>query len=423
MPLPTNPGDDFALAGDVATPVDQMPKRWPRPIELTADVREMAKALGIDPPQPSDPIFTQLAGAMLQDDIVAGDLVAWMAETKNGRALFDHVLEHGLANADAPPAALARFFAAVERRPSWADPSHLRLGCEAHLRLGEAGRLASAIFGLLAGYRNAATAAVLVKTSSLTEATGRRLAETTKFVVDAIDSEGMPRFSNGYKSTVRVRLVHAFVRRGLAKSAEWRSDLWGPPITLSDTLGTALQFWVPIVLAMPKFGYSLSTAELDSMRALWNYVALLQGVPESLLPKTLEQAYRLNCAFLTILPPPGEDSKRLGMSFMATVRKGDDRHNRSWLRGKMVQGAAALLLPKSYLAELGVEDTVFKIWPALFRPLVRRQERQRLRDPALHTRLVSEGQRLAHAAILPSVRAHAKFDPKVVIHDQSGLSV
>jgi hypothetical protein len=356
---------------------------------------------------------------MMQDD-VADDLVVWMAATKDGRQQFDTVLENGVPEGVTLPGPLARFFAAVERRPDWADPAVLTKGGEAHLRLFSYGGVASGALGLVAGYRNGAAIKPLVTTGSLTEATGKRLSETVKFSVDVIDSNGMGRFSDGFKSAVRVRLVHGFVRRGLTRSPKWRADLWGPPIPMVDSLGTAFQFWVPLILALPKFGYDISREEREGMMMLWNYVGYIQGVPDELLPRTLEETYHLNCAIMMVIGQPDEDTKALSRAFLdAAEGSGDDR---SWLRRKMIQGAIALLLPEGHLAEVGIEDTPFKVWPLLFRPLVRRQEKKRLRNPALHAQLIAKGREAAYASLPESIRHKAHFDPSTIIHDQSGLA-
>jgi hypothetical protein len=370
-------------------------------------------------PRPGDPIFPDLAELLQTADPAAESLIAWVSDTIHGRAQFDAALDYGIESLTHPPRPLVDFFAAIERRPAWAAPAHLAPGCEAHLRLGRLGQMAVAALGLVAGYRNSAVAKSLITTGSLTDATKRRIDETTKFMLHVYDSGGMTRSSDGFKSAARVRIVHAYVRRGLARSPEWRPEVWGPPISMLDTLGTALQFWVPTVLAAPTFGYHLTVAECNSQRLLWNYVALIQGVPERALPQSLEEAYRLYCAMWMLAGQPDDDSKRLGRAFITALSEGD---RPSQIRGKAFHGAIALLVPKAHRAELGIDDTVFKLWPLLLRPFVRSMEGKRLRDPARHARAVDAGRQILYDDLEANARIKTIFDPHIVVHNLQALA-
>lgn len=395
----------------------EMPARWPDRIPCPPDIHTfLAKRLGVQPPSTDDPVFDMLRQAVVDDDQLAGDLTDWMKQGKEHRALFDQALENGLADVSDPPAPLRAFFERMEHRPAWADTELMKHGGEVHFRLGNIGRLAVATLGLMAGYRNSAVAKTLVSTGSLTDATARRMEETAKFVFDVCDSRGMQRFSDGFKSAIRVRRVHAFVRRGLARSPKWRAELWGPPISVMDSLGTSMAFWVPVVLAEQDLGYQLSDHDKRAMMTLWNYVGYLQGVPEELLPTSLEQSYRIYCALRMVSPPADQDSRDLAASLLASVRQ--RRGKRPWLRSRMFHGGVVHMLPDDYRRELAIDNTAFRIWPRLTRRKVARREATCRQDPAFLKQTIAR-HRAAMMGEFTEDQGH--FDPNRVIHNQNAL--
>jgi ER-bound oxygenase mpaB/B'/Rubber oxygenase, catalytic domain len=392
-----------------------LPARWPSTLRADAWVRGTAKKLRVRVPRFDDRLFASLAQLLVAEDDVTANLIDWLAEEKNGRAQFDAALDYGVETWATPPQPLATFFSAVERRPHWAAPETLARACAVHQRLGLTGAMITGALGLLDGYRNGAVAKTLVMTGSLAEAAKRRIDETSQFLADVYDSQGMIRSSAGFKSTVRVRLVHGYVRRAMRRSPGWREDVFGSPISISDTLATAMQFWVPLVLAAPVFGYRVSTEECEALMTLWNYVAFLQGVPEEALPQSLEGAYRVYCAIWMLGPPANEDSRTLGRAFFAALSERRDLSSRA--RAKLFHGVAALLIPKQHRAEVGIEDTIVKVWPILLRPIARRRERRRSRDAQFEKTLIARGRAALADDLRSSQRLVTSFHPAEVVHN------
>jgi hypothetical protein len=400
---------------------EAVPSRWLHEPRADAWVIEMARRLDVPIPARDDPIFARLRHALVMPDDFADELASWVKQDRANRGRFDHLLDHPDEPEAERPAILQRLKDdLIDARPAWADPEKMRIGAEAHFRLGLLGRLANGTLGLLDGYRNAAVAKSLVATGSLATATKRRLAETTKFANDILSSDGMQRGSPGFNAAIRVRLVHSFVRHGLARNPQWRHDAWGMPITIMDSLGTALSFWVPAVLAAPVFGYTLSTREAEGMMTLWNYVGWLQGVPDELLPTTLHETYRIYLAVMMQMGDADADSYKLAQSFLAVAAGHGDET--SWLQEKMVLGAAARLIPAAHRKELGIPNTMFRFWPDLMRRQVRRKDARCHRDPAAYAAAVKAGREETLAALPQDLRQSSSYDPSEVIRDHSALA-
>lgn len=390
---------------------ENLPGRWPKTITAGPDVEIFSKIFEVDIPADNDPVFAALARALVDDDEVANDLIDWMGADKSNAGIFKQASDDGLDSISAPAAELERFFDRFESRPVWADPEIMMIGANAHFRLGPIGRLPMATLGLLSGYRNSAVAKTLVATGSLTDATARRMKETSKYVFDVCNSNGMGRFSNGVKSSIQVRRVHAFVRRSISAMPTWQHDSWGHPVAVMDSLVTSLNFWIPLILAEKDLGYSLSSDEKRGLMTLWNYAGYLQGIPEELLPDSLEQSYKIYLGAKMVTPVADKDSLLLANSLMAVI--GELSNNRRWLRRAMFHGAAVRLLPACYLNDLQISNTVFEHWLSAIRPIVKRKEKRAMADPLYLQRRIEEGK----ISMARSAGTTATFEPETVIHN------
>lgn len=395
------------------------PARWIEHPQVDPWIHQAGARLGVEPPLPTDPVFASLKEALIRRDELADELAAWFKQNKDNTQIFDAFVAGGLAGLDTIPPVLARLERELlSQRPAWADRDRMIVGSNAHFRLGQLGRLASGTLGLLDGYRCAPVAKVLTMTGSLDSATAKRLDETSRFFSEVVLSEGMPRDSDGFRAAIKVRLVHSFVRHGLARSESWNAEEFGHPITIMDSLGTSMSFWVPVILAAPAFGYTVTRAEAEGMMTLWNYVGYLQGVPEALLPETLEETYRIYLGILMQIGEPNADSIKLARAYIGAAANRGGKS--SWLNEKMVTGTAARLLPTDHRRELHVPNTLFRFWPDLLRPTIRRRDHECHEDPDAYAAAVGRGREI-FARDLGSHDNAPTYDPASVVHDQTHL--
>jgi len=395
-----------------------IPARWPDKVAAGPDITDfMAPTFGIEVPKSDDPIFATLLEALMAEDTLAVNLARSEQEDKSRKADFQLALEQGIEAVSSPHEALTKFFDFAETRPTWADEAVMAEAGKIHFRLGKVGRLSSGTLGLMAGYQNSAVAKTLCATGSLATATPRRIAETAKFIFDVCDSNGMGRFSQGFKSSVMVRKVHAYVRSGLSRSPNWHTDLWGPPVSIMDSLSTAMAFWIPSVLSQEKLGHSLTRDEQYAMMTLWNYVAYLQGVPDELLPKTVEQAYKLYCCLRMTWPAADEDSLELANCLFAVSGYKDGKY--ASMQSRLYHGTVAGLFPQEYMDALHIPQTFYRHWLKVLKPTVARREARCRRDPAFLAKTQREGRESMKSAYNSIV---ATFDPDKVIANQDAIS-
>jgi len=277
---------------------------------------------------PDDRRVALLQEATLEADPLADAYVEFMHEVGmgQGRALLERALEHGVdALPDAPPELVA-LFAQLEKEPAWLDRERVALGTRTVLRHGPDAMCAlSAV--LMSGYLTMHATKPLVMTSALTEMAGKRLDATARFTMDVYTSGDVRRSSAGFKTTVRVRIMHALVRASLLRSPRWRIDPWGIPINQRDMVATHLQFSMSYLWAVHALGRIDTREEQEAVLHLWRYVSYLLGVRDDLVPKTRREGLELAAIFNATEDGPDADGVALARAL-----------TRNWLEGPVAQG-------------------------------------------------------------------------------------
>lgn len=256
------------------------------------------------------------AGFLLRSDVLADAVVAAFDALPAGRgqALLDRALDEGIVAVPEAPEALRALFAQLDEVPDWVDWDVLRLGARTYQRTGFAGGLILSAFSLMNGYHSHAATKPLLFTGRLDRMARRRLAETGRFVAATCQVDGLRRFAAGFKTTVRVRLVHAWVRRYLLESGRWRTELWGLPINQADMAATNIAFSVAVLHGTRQLGLRFTAEEADSVIQLWRYSGFLSGIDPGLLCSSEAEAMVWADLVTTLQPGPDEGSRRLAQA-------------------------------------------------------------------------------------------------------------
>jgi hypothetical protein len=228
-----------------------------------------------------------------------------------GWALLDDALA-GDGVAGACPA-LDALLEPLRAPPAWVDVSLARAGAVAFWRVGAPTLFLTLTYGALAsGYQSAALVRPLAATGRLERMAARRLSETTRWALCVTAPGGMGVGAEGWEACVRVRLVHALVRRHLNASGEWDREAWGEPISGADGFATAIGGFLVVPLrCMRDLGVRFSPAEEEAVTHLWRWVAYVMGVPEHLLPVSASDARERVELALATDSGPNADSPRL----------------------------------------------------------------------------------------------------------------
>ncbi|HKY91059.1 MAG TPA: oxygenase MpaB family protein [Nevskiaceae bacterium] len=277
-------------------------------------------------PTPSPERWQAIGEAILRGDPPMDRLVDWMFATGMGRTrpLFEQALERGIGTIPDAPAPLREFFALVDTRPSWVDDRLVRAGARVAQRGGRVYWDVARDLSLMGGYQASAFNRTLLLTGALQKGATRRIAETASWWLDCTADGGMERFGAGFKSTLRVRLIHALVRRHVAKLPTWRTDEWGLPVNQTDMAATLYGFPVVILFGGRLMGVPVSRRDSEAAMHHGCYAGWLMGVEEQWLPWDENTGRTLLYQITLSIARPDETSVQLGRALM------DEPHTRPW---------------------------------------------------------------------------------------------
>ncbi len=105
---------------------------------------------------------------------------------------------------------------------------------------------------------------------------------------------GLYRHGDGWKLSVRIRIVHARIRHLLNNSEEWDNEAWGAPISAAHLGYVISAFSARLLKHMKTLGADYNHEEYASFMAVWRYTGLLMGIPEIILFRDADEALKLH---------------------------------------------------------------------------------------------------------------------------------
>ena len=204
------------------------------------------------------------------------------------RRLIEEAMNNGSGDAlrDAP-ASLREFFGEVEALPEWLDYSAFAPGVRMLHRNSQV-ILAAFVAGVLIEGFTTNIAKSFFITGRVRDQGVRRLGQNNRHMMEIFLPGGLYRDGDGWKLSLRIRLVHPQLRRRLHNSEDW-----GEPISAAH-LGFAISaFSARLLKHMKTLGASYSDEEYASFMAVWRYAGYLMGIPESILFRDADEALKL----------------------------------------------------------------------------------------------------------------------------------
>lgn len=288
------------------------PTRHPqRPLAVPVAVRTFALMLGIPAPDPEQ--WRRLGEQLTVGDEPMDRLVEWMAQSGGSKALFERALAEGVANVPDAPEPLREFLIGVETVPDWVDPDIIRRGQRTLRRGGADGMYIARDVALLGGYQFAGFNKTLLRTGALEKGSNQRFAETLQWALDILADDGLDVTGIGYRSTLRVRLIHAFVRRHVSAMNDWQPEDWGVPVNQTDMAATLVGALIAPVVGALGMGVVPTPRDLDAVAHLTRYVGWLLGVDDEWLPRSFRDGVRILFHTSTALANPDETTRQLSI--------------------------------------------------------------------------------------------------------------
>ena len=207
---------------------------------------------------------------------------------------------------EAPPI-LSEFFDRISVPPPWFDPAKLRPGMLAYHRDSDL-FIAAHVAGVLVEGFATTISRPFFMTGRLTDYGVRRLQQNNRHLIEICMPGGLERHGDGWKLSVRIRLVHAQVRRMLRASEDWDAETWGTPLSAAQMAFASAAFSALLLDKAGMLGVRPDEAAREGFIAIWRYVAWLFGVPETILFRDHDEAMALCRTAFVCEPPPAEES-------------------------------------------------------------------------------------------------------------------
>ena len=224
-------------------------------------------------------------------EAMAEDLTEFSSE--ESRRLVEAAMNDGdgeaLRNA---PDSLRELFRDVETPPEWLDYSAFAPGVRMFHRNSQLVMAAFVGGVLIEGFTTNIAKSFLI-TGRVRDQGVRRLGQNNRHMVEIFFPGGLYRDGDGWKLSVRIRIVHARLRHLLSNSADWDNEAWGVPISAAH-LGYAISaFSARLLKHMKTMGARYNDEEYRSFMAVWRYSGYLMGIPETILFHDADEALEL----------------------------------------------------------------------------------------------------------------------------------
>ena len=234
---------------------------------------------------------------------------------------------------DAPPT-VQTFFQSIDTPPDWVDLESYNAGVRLFHKNSKL-LLAGMLGGVLVEGFSTNIAKSFFITGRLRDQGVRRLQQNNRQMIELFFPGGMGRQGDGWKLSVRVRLVHAQVRRLLSQSEDWKHDEWGVPLSAAHVGFAVTAFSARLLKHLRSLGARYSDEEARSFLQIWRYSGHLMGIPESILFTNEEDALELFRIGLLCEPEPSIESVVLANSLVnsaplvAGITSSDERRSLS----------------------------------------------------------------------------------------------
>ena len=195
------------------------------------------------------------------------------------------------------------FFDAPQPSPDWLDQDAFTPGVRAFQRNCVL-VLSAFVTGVLIDGFATLISKSFVQTGRIFDDGVWRLKQNNRHQLEIFWPGGLERHGDGWKLSVRIRFVHAQVRRLLAQTEEWELGNWGVPISAAH-LGYAVScFAARSVRHSESLGAHYTAEERASFHAVWRYAGYLMGIPETILFTDESHALQIYRIGSMCEPPP-----------------------------------------------------------------------------------------------------------------------
>lgn len=251
--------------------------------------------------------------AMWEGDPLADAFVADFDRVGHGKGMrmLRTACRKGIGAVEDAPDSLIALFAELDEPPAWLDLPGIYRDSRHFARYTRQSGIVLGAASLVSGYTNSAASRPLELTGRYVENAGMRTIEVGSWLLAVNQQGGLDRFSDGFELTVRVRIIHALVRRHLSTAPEWDTRAWGVPIPQAFLAYTLIEFCLIPLRGLRAIGAAYLPREVDAFYRMWRYIGHLLGIRADLLPVDRADQERLEELYLLTRPAVDDYCRRL----------------------------------------------------------------------------------------------------------------
>ena len=274
MNIPTCYADGYARARE-------LDPRW-------ADLYMRHTLLG-DPP--ADAVVEELDATALPQEVHEAIATALDASSAPGHT----------------PESMRKLVESARAVPDWFDPQIAMAGTRAFLRNSDAVMMGLVCGAIIEGFSTLISKSFRIR-GRIRDNGVRRLKQNMLQLVEQFMPGGILPGGDGWRLSLRIRLVHAKSRRLLMKSDEWDSAVYGMPLSAAHVMLGAAAFSARLMGHVDRLGGDFTDEEREAYVHVWRYTSTLLGVPEAI--RFTDQATALHAFTIgaTCEPPFDDDS-------------------------------------------------------------------------------------------------------------------
>ncbi|MDE0081372.1 MAG: oxygenase MpaB family protein [Gammaproteobacteria bacterium] len=206
------------------------------------------------------------------------------------------------------PRSLQDFIHEVATVPPWYDRDTATHGCRVFLRNSEQFLAAFAAGSIVEGFSTRISKSFAI-TGRMIDDGVRRLKQNLRHLLDIFLPRGVEPSGDGWKLTLRIRLVHARARALIGGSDEWDHDAWGSPVSAAHVALATAAFSARLLQFAEMLGARIDSDEdREAFMAVWTYDGWVMGVPDELIRHSQAEWLRLYEVGSMCEPPPDIDA-------------------------------------------------------------------------------------------------------------------
>ena len=244
-------------------------------------------------------------GDSLGDDVM--DELSTMSRQDENRFITAgmHGNEDILAQA---PGRLRDFFDEMKKPPGWLEPSVFDAGRRAFHDHSDL--FIPAFFLVTVQNASSLIAKSFHATGRVISGFGlRRIRQNTRHFIEIMLPGSLVDQGDGWRLSVRIRLIHARLRKLIREGGGWNEEAWGAPISAAHQGLASANFSATMLSNAQKLGARMNEETRNSFMQIWRYASWLIGTPESLLFEGDESRTREFQRIADMCePPPSRES-------------------------------------------------------------------------------------------------------------------